>query len=75
MSEFKGKSWREISIYPSFAYLIIPVPGDQFLAKCNCCKGNLTNLSNLRMQALKSHYKGAKHLKVIATICNVKTII
>ena len=37
-------------------------------------KGNHINLSNMRMQALKSHYKREKHLKPIATICNVNII-
>ena len=39
MSKFKDKSWRDISIYPGFAYWITPVPGDQFLSRCMYCKG------------------------------------
>ena len=77
MSKFKtryNKSWEDISLYPDFAKWITPVPGDQFLVSCKYCKGNPINLSNMGIQALKSHCKGAKHLKLTATICNVKAI-
>ena len=77
MSKFKtryNKSWEGISLYLDFSELIIPTPGDLLLARCKYCKGNPINLSNMGIQALKSHYKGAQHLKPIETICNVKTI-
>ena len=66
MSKFKiryNKSWEDIFLYPDFAKSITPVPGDRFLARCQCCKGNLINLSNMGIQALKSHCKVAKHYR------------
>ena len=60
--------------YPDFSMWITPVPGDQLLARCKCREGNPINLSNMAIQASKSHCKEAKHLKLIAKICNVKTI-
>ena len=77
ISKFKtryNKSWEDISIYPDFAKRIFTVPGDQLLTRCKYCKSNPINLTNIGMQALKSPFKGAKHLKLIATICNLKTI-
>ena len=53
---------------------IFPIPGHHLLARYNYCKDNPINLSNIGIQALKSHCKGARHLKLIETICNVKTI-
>ena len=70
MSKFKArynKSWEDISFYPDFARWITPVPGDQFLA-------SPIDLSNMGIQALKSHCKGAKYLILAAAICNVKAI-
>ena len=69
------KSWKNISIYPGFAQWITLFLGNQLLARCNYCKHNTTNFSSMGIPALKSHYKGAKHLKPTATISNAKTII
>ena len=77
MSKFKArynKSWEDISLYPDFAKWITLASSHQFFARCKYCKGNPINLSNMGIQALKSHCKGAKHLKLTATVCNVKTI-
>ena len=76
MSKFKArynKSWEDISLYPDFAKWITPVPSDQFFARCKYCRGYPITISNMGIQALKSHCKGAKYLKLKATICNVKT--
>ena len=76
MSKFKTrhtKSWEDISLYPDFAKWITSVPGCQLLAICKYCKGNPINLSNMGIQAPKSHCRGAKHLKLIAAISNVRT--
>ena len=77
MSNFKArynKSWEDIFLYPDFAKWITPVPGDHLLARCKYFKGNPINHSNMGIQALKSLCKGAKHLKLTATACNVKAI-
>ena len=44
------------------------------MARFKYCKGNPINLSNIGIQALESHCKGAKHLKLTAKICNLKAI-
>ena len=69
-----NESWEDISLYPDFAKWITHDPGDRFLTRCKDCKGNPINLSNMKIQALKSHCKGEKHLKLTAAICNVKAI-
>ena len=58
--------------FHDFAKWITLVPSDQLLARCKCCKG--INLNNMGIQALKSYCRETKYLKLIATMCNIKTV-
>ena len=77
VSKFKTRyteSWEDFYLDFAFAKWNTPVPGDQQMAIGMYCKGNSIKFSNKGIQALKNHCKRAKHLKLAATICNVKTV-
>ena len=69
MSKWKTQynlDWEDGALHPDFYSWVRKLPNTPTSAGCKCCPGSIIDLSNMGVQALKSHGKSKEHVKAIA---------
>ena len=76
MSKFKticDPGWFDEAVHPEFASWLRPLPDDNKIVFCSLCQRRI-ELSNMGIQALKSHAKGTKHIRLCQSANNTPDI-